>query len=355
MNTRELADYFITHSSGFHADLDLPEIDGKHAKIIREAYRQIRNGAAYTETNFRNWKEQSDLDTPAQVTRRTIRTQGLVKFLVKYVYKRTFRRNDDKLILSGLLDDVDAIKLLGAEDLLVENPVHLTPGVSSFYEVSGTSVNFRWLRYIYLLKRILDRQLLEDGGIWVDVGSYYGGLQGLVRKYRPKSRLVLIDFNHQLCRSFIYLSELFPNAKHIMPDQLLDNKDFRDLPSGAILYVPVSAYRYVADQTVDLVTNFFSLGEMRREFFNVYMRSRLFAESKKVFLVNRVVSAPYFEKTYDTDLSVLDYVFPNRHVEYFDLFPIHHYLIVRRPLYGRESSRNFSSPYFEMLTRQRNP
>ena len=55
------------------------------------------------------------------------------------------------------------------------------------------------------------------------------------------------------------------------------------MPKGSFVYVPVSDYYKIANQKVDLVTNFFSLGEMRREFHSVYMHSTLFKESKKVF------------------------------------------------------------------------
>ena len=44
--------------------------------------------------------------------------------------------------------------------------------------------------------------------IWIDVGSYYGGVAGLVKKYFPEIRIILVDFHHQLCRSYLYLSEL---------------------------------------------------------------------------------------------------------------------------------------------------
>ncbi|MFZ5589819.1 MAG: putative sugar O-methyltransferase [Pseudomonadota bacterium] len=350
MGAKELAAYFVSHSPGFHWDLDLSHIDNKHTNILREAYRQIEGDKAFNEINYRNWSEQSDLGVPAQMSFSAIQSNGLAKTLLKYVHRKVLRRAEDGFLLSALLDDIEIIKLIGAKELLIENPVHLTPGVRSFYFINGTSVNLRWLRYIYLLKRILDLNLLEKGGVWVDVGSYYGGLQGLVRKYNPKSRIVLVDFHHQLCRSFIYLSHLFPNAFHILPDQLPQYSNLGEIPERTIMYVPVSEYERIANQTVDLVTNFFSLGEMRREFFNIYMNSRLFQESRRVFLVNRFVSAPYFEKTYDSDVSVLDYFSQERKREYFDIFPIHHYLLINRNLFGRNGFRNVGSPYFEMLT-----
>ncbi|OGL47545.1 MAG: hypothetical protein A2W05_03275 [Candidatus Schekmanbacteria bacterium RBG_16_38_10] len=350
MSAEELADYFMQHSPGFHGDLDLLEIDDKHTNILREAYREIKNKKAFNQKSFRSWKSQSDLNAPAQISFRAIRSQGATKVFLRYAYIKLCRRIEDKFLLSALLDDIEVIKLLGGKDLLIENPVHLTPGAKEIYNVCGTSVNSRWLRYIYLLKRILDLNLLADGGVWVDVGSYYGGLQGLVRKYHPESRIIMVDFHHQLCRSFIYLSQLFPDAKHIMPDQLSEYIKLKDIPKGAIMYVPASEYERIADQTIDLVTNFVSLGEMRREFFNIYMNSPLFRRSQKVFLVNRFVSAPYFEKTYDTDVSVLDYIASHRKIEYFDVFPIHQFVLIKRNLFGRKSFRNTSSNYFEMVT-----
>lgn len=350
MNTKSLVEHFVLHAPGFYDDLNLSDIDTKHTKIVKEAYLQMESDKSFTLENFRNWKEQSDLSTPSQVSIAAIRSNGLFKALTKFLYRKLFRFNVDKFLLSAILDDIAIIKLIDGEKLLLENPVHLTPGSSEVYHINGTSVNIRWLRYIYILKRILDKKLLMDNDIWVDVGSFYGGLQGLVKKYRPKSRMVLVDFHHQLCRSYIYLSHLYPGSKHILPDEISKYKNMDDLPEGAIMYVPVSDYKNIADQKADLATNFFSLGEMRREFFCDYMTSSLFEKSKKSLLINRFVSAPFFEKTYDTDINFIDYIKNDRETEYFDIFPMHHFMLLNRKLFGRKCFRNISSPYFEIIT-----
>lgn len=355
MNNTELTDYFIRHAPDFHRDLDLSGVDDKHTAILKSAYEQIRNDAEFSRRGFRNWAGQTDMMGPAQVTSGGIRSQGLARTLLRYAYRKVFRRQEDAFLMSSILDDIDVIVGLGGERLLKENPVEATPGVGDFCRVRGASVNLRWLRYVYLLKRILATDMLEAGAVWVDVGSYYGGLQGLVRKYQPTARLVLVDFHHQLCRSFIYLSQLFPAATHIPPARLAEYENPGAMPPGGIMYVPVSRYDYLQDQTAGLVTNFFSLGEMRREFFTSYMRSRLFTHSRHVFLVNRFVSAPFFDRTYDSDVALPDYLLPERHIEYFDMFPIHHYLLSNRPVFGREIFRNVSSPYFEMVTSRREP
>jgi len=346
----ELAEHFIKHAPRFHEDLDLENIDEKHIEILKASYNEVDKGTAFKKDSFRNWKAQSDMDVPAQLSVSAIKNEGLPIFILKYLYKKVFRRNEDKYLKSAFCDDMDIIKGIDAEQLMLDNPVHTTPGATAAYYINDTSINLRWLRYIYALKRILDLKIIRNNSIWVDVGSYYGGLQGLVHKYVPESKIVMVDFHHQLCRSFIYLSQLYPDALHVLPSDLKKYNSLQDIPAGSFVYVPVSNYDVIADQTVDLVTNFFSFGEMRREYFNIYHNSKLFSESKICYLVNRFVSAPFFDSTYDNDLSVLDYSSLGRETRYFDVFPMHHYLLLKRNVFGRSEFRNMSSPYFELVT-----
>jgi len=174
-------------------------------------------------------------------------------------------------------------------------------------------------------------------------------LQSIAHKYFPKTTTVMVDFHHQLCRSYIFLSKIYPQAEHILPDQVSNYKSLKSMPKGSFVYLPVSDYYKIANQKVDLVTNLFSLGEMRREFYSVYMDSILFKESKNVYLINRVMSSPFFEKTYDSDISIIDYIPNKEKIDYFDIFPMAHYNLVKRELYGRIGMRNTSSSYFEMI------
>ena len=80
------------------------------------------------------------------------------------------------------------------------------------------------------------------------------------------------------------------------------------------------------------------------------MRSKLFRDSKNTYLVNRLVSAPFFEKTHDSDLSILDYIKIGKSPDYFDIFPMQHYILEKRELFGRNTYRNTSSSHFEMIT-----
>jgi putative sugar O-methyltransferase len=231
-----------------------------------------------------------------------------------------------------------------------DNPVHKTLGVGDYYSIAGTTVNFRWLRYIYLAKRILDSQILNKDNVWVDIGSYYGGLQGLIKKYNPRLKIVMVDFHHQLCRSFIYLYNIYPNAIHIMPDEINKFESFDSLPEGSIAYVPAGKFSQISFNNADLVTNFFSFGEMTHKVFDSYYNSELFNKSKRLFLVNRFVSAPFFEGTYNTNLNILNYIKNERNIDYFDVFPMHHYMLHERNLFNRFGFRNASSSYFEYFS-----
>ncbi len=351
MNIKDLVKKFIKHSPGFYGDIDLQNIDKKHTDIVSEAYKQFdREFSHDNEVNFRDWKGQTDYGVPEQLSINSFKLNGIWHTLFRFAYRKIFKYDDEKSLRSTLLDDIEIIKMIGAYSLLTDNPVHSTPGVKNSFSIDGITVNMRWLRYVYLLKRILNLKILTDDSVWVDVGSFYGGLQGLVRKHNPKTRIVMVDFHHQLCRSFIYLSKMYPNAIHILPSQVSEYPNFTSMPEGSFIYVPASDYEKLPKQSVDLFSNFFSFGEMKREFFNIYMNSKLFHDSKNTYLVNRFVSAPFFEKTYDSDLSVLDYLKPGKSLEYFDIFPMHNYMLVKRDLFGRKAHRNTSSSYFEMIT-----
>ena len=89
---------------------------------------------------------------------------------------------------------------------------------------------------------------------------------------------------------------------------------------------------------------------MWRSIFDQDIDSEIFSKAAKQFIVNRFVSAPFFEKTYDSDLTIIDYLRSDRSLDYFDVCPIHHYLLVERELFGRYSPRNISSPYFEIIS-----
>ncbi len=348
-SSTELANFFIKNSATFFNDKQNKHLDKKHRKIINSAYELIRTEEAFSEENFRNWTGQSDLPTPAQLNHTNIKAEGLLRCFFIYLLKKILRYKSESMKHSSLMDDFFLVSRQSGLKFIKDNPVSTTPGVSNSFRYKGCDINFRWLRYIYLCDRILKFSGLGDKFTWVDVGTYYGGLQGLVKKYRPNAKIIMVDFNHQLCRSFIYLSKLYPDATHIMPDALDKNLAKTNLPEGSFVYVPVEFYDKIENLVVDLFSNFFSFGEMTENILNGYLSSEPYRNAKFLYLVNRVVSSPAFEQVYDNSTTILDYHLDLRKLEYFDLFPIHNYNVIDRPLFGRKAPRNFSSNYFEAL------
>ena len=88
---------------------------------------------------------------------------------------------------------------------------------------------------------------------------------------------------------------------------------------------------------------------MKRSTFNSYFSQNFLDKVEKIYLANRFVSSPHFEKTYDSDLSVLDYLTNTHELKYFDILPIHYYFLNKRSLNGINAFRPLSSPYFEMI------
>ncbi len=343
---QKLLEEFLNKSKSFEKDVDL-KIDKKHKKIVNNANINVKNNKSYFIKNFRDWSDQNDLDAPEQLTFLHLKKFGL-RFLFTYLKKislywryKHFRRS--------FFDDLKIIEKIKADKLIKENPVHLTPGTKSFYKIYGGTTNYRWNRYAYLGSRILSLKLLNEGDTWVDIGSYYGGLQSFIKKRFKYNNFILVDFHHQLLRSYIFLKKIFPESKHILPDDITSNIDLKNT-NDTFFYLPVSQFRKIYNLKVKLVTNFFSLGEMKKNNFYEYISSSLIKNSVYLYFVNRFISSPFFEKTYDNNINILDYVKdPNRDILYLDMFPIHHYQIINRKILGRNAFRPTSSSYFELL------
>jgi putative sugar O-methyltransferase len=324
---------------------NVPTLDSKHQKIIATLNESSDWLASFNEDDIRTWSMQDDIGQLPYLPDYLQRSGLLIVNFLKFLYHKVRFRKLSKTIKESITDDIAVIENRWGVKTLSENPVNETPGKPKYSQIKGFKVNTRWMRYLYLANVICDRKLISKNGIWVDIGSYYGGVQGIVHKYVPDAKIILVDFHHQLFRSYVYLSQLYPDVEH----RLGIEATLSDSTNGSFCYVHVSDFERLSDLKIDLISNFFSLGEMKRETFEIYRDSALFSQAKNLYLVNRFVSAPYFEPTYDNDLSILDYKFKNHLSNYFDVFPIHHFYALNRKVFDVQRPRNTSSPYFEMV------
>ena len=349
MNTLDKVRLFQSHAPDFFNDDQIKNIDSKHQDIVQAAYRLGGRQGKNDTFGKRSWIQQSDISVPFQLRLDALQMCGFKEFGKKLV-KHMVNMGSDRFLKSAILDDLGILGLIGAGNLVLENPVTETPGVTDAYFTKGASINMRWMRYVYLCHQILRNNLLKNDDVWLDIGPFYGGLQGLVRKYLPNVRTVLVDFHHQLCRSYVYLSSLYPKANHVFPDEIRSIKNLHDLPTGSFVYVPAGDFVKISQMRCELSSNFVSFGEMKKASFLEYYNSRIFKGSKKSYIVNRFVSAPFFEKTYDSESTILDYLNNNKETHYFNIFPMHIYLLTKRKIFERSQFRPISSQYFELIS-----
>ena len=218
-------EFFIKNSNFFFQDSSLDNIDNKHQKIIKKAYESINND--FDINKVRNWEGQTDqtnilksncvIDFILGITE--IKNSFISKIFDKLKLK-TLSFIDIFFEISLMQDDIAILENIGGRKLLEDNPQNKTTGSVNYKLINGYSVTNRWIRYLYILNQILSKNLINGNDVWVDIGSFYGGLQGLVKKYKPNSRIVMVDFHHQLLRSYIYLKEMYPDAQHILPNTI---------------------------------------------------------------------------------------------------------------------------------------
>ncbi len=333
------------------------DLDKKHSQIVSGAkelkFSQILN-------DFRNWDLQSDSGIPFQVNFYNFKSFGVIRY-VKFLatkIRKFIRYGCDEV--DYFFDDIYIIKLLKGFDILEKCPVHKTPGNNLAYFLNDkVSGNVRWLRYIYFVSVV--RNFFKDKKepeFLLDLGSFYGGFQYVMKKVFPKCSQILVDFPHQLSRSAIFLKESFPESSiFAIYDELsfnlffeLDNTSKNDFVLLSTDYYERFSEKFTeTNQRIDLFTNFYSLGEMPKKYFKSYLNSKIIQNSNYVYFCNRYDSSPFYEKTFEESFSMLDYLLKNFQIKLNRSSGIHNYMMPIRGLFGIRKQRPISAGYFELI------
>lgn len=253
------------------------------------------------------------------------------------------RRGSVKLLKECLA----AIRQNGHEELLRKYPSNKV-GNPYLFERDGNIFTYRWTKHIRSLGLLNDilKERLKKPFSTIDIGSSYGIFSYLMKNEFPDSHCLLLDFPEQLILAHYYLGVSFPEARIAGYREIADlgKIDRNFLNEYDFVLVPWFFYKRIPADSIDLVTNFASLGEMKREWFDYYLKSEPFLSAKYFFTVNRFQSAP----TYDTDLTVLDYPLQDFRKLHFSVSPIFSHTYSRRRLFFYEKIA-FSSQYFEFI------
>jgi len=173
---------------------------------------------------------------------------------------------------------------------------------------------------------------INNNFISCDIGSNSGIYSMLLKKEYHDVSLVLIDFPEQLLYAHYYLKHMFNDPKiatfsdiknlKIIDRSFIERYDFVLVPS------------YIAHRikSVDVVTNFASLGEMTREWFDYYIKSDFFKNAKFFFHQNRI----HKDYGYGYSITILDYPHADFETILFEVSPLFQFIFSTNKIFVKK-------------------
>ena len=151
------------------------------------------------------------------------------------------------------------------------------------------------------IQQYFNLQILEGsiknlkGSTVCEIGSGTGNLASLLY-HHFKTKLFLVDLSKTLFFSFCYLSQVFPDIKILLPNEV-ESGNF-DIDQYDIVMVTPNQISIIPDRSVDLTVNIASMQEMTKNSINAYfdMMDRIIKPKGYFFTSNRV------EKLMDEEL-----------------------------------------------------
>jgi putative sugar O-methyltransferase len=215
----------------------------------------------------------------------------------------------------------------GALPLLKKYPLQMA-GNPHAMELEGYSFNKRWshsLRYLGLSKEYLSAPLSKDSDNMtvLDIGGAYGVYLWLMKQEFKNIKAVLVEFPEQLILAYYFWASSHEGAKINTLEEAYEAEviDREFIERYDYTLVPIDCYSKLTGGAADLITNFFSLGEMNEEWFDTYKNSDVFRNAKYLFTINRFFSKP----TYGTDIDILSYPLNDYKKLFFNISPYDHY------------------------------
>ncbi len=237
------------------------------------------------------------------------------------------------------------------EKKLIENDLKfLEIGNPYFIKHNGIKFNKRWLHnihYTYLIKEYLYEILNQEDSLIIDIGGGYGILGYMLSKLNFKGTYVLVEFSEQLIAAQYFLKSSLQN-KNVSSLEFfhknLKNLNEKTVKDFDFFLCPCDHYDKLKISSVDLVTNFFSFGEMGEKNFKNYFDSEILKNTKYIFFINRF----YSHNEYNNNISILDYNLSNFKKLYFDIHKFEDTYIKQMFRYfGKVEQTN--SPFFEII------
>ena len=237
------------------------------------------------------------------------------------------------------------------EKNLMKNELSFSLIGNPFYiKHDNIKFNKRWIHnihYTHLIKKYLSDIILKDNSIIIDIGGGYGILGHMLNKINFKGTYILVEFPEQLIAAQYFLKTNLPD-KNISSLKLfyenIDKIDNSYVKKFDIFLCPCEHFNDLKISDVDLVTNFFSFGEMGEKNFKSYFDNKILTNSKYIFFINRFFS----HNEYNNNISILNYNLNSFEKIYFDIHKFEDTYIKQILRYfGKEKRTN--SPFFEII------
>jgi putative sugar O-methyltransferase len=264
------------------------------------------------------------------------------KDLSKYLINRIFRLIKDPSLLIPFINRMlpiseQEIKLLGYldafEKVMNVNPIvepvlspyrinfkklRETPGVASsiediqkrYFAGETYKVDGHIVQAYYTLNILLGYVDITATKAILEIGGGNGNLLSILHKSTNNSTLIDVDLPETLSHAMLYIHDLFPKARILMPHEInsysLDNYDF--------IFLTPEQIHVIEDRSIDLAINIDSFQEMTHKQIEEYFQliQRTVKNDSYFYTHNRVEKIPSGPDACEKETSES----PNRFSEY---------------------------------------
>lgn len=217
----------------------------------------------------------------------------------------------------------------------------------------GYHFNKRWsnnIRYLSLATQYLKEILSSSNSSLIDIGGGYGIFISLLKQEFSKLKLAVMEFPEQLLLNYYFIANTFPKARINSIKEIFEipeiNREFID--KYDFILIPIECFKKIQKGCFNIVSNFYSLGEMSEDWFNSYMNSNILRDAEYFFSINRFESRP----SYDTNLNILSYKLHEYDQLYFQIGPYEKYFYEGKyKIFSKKIQ--YTSQFFEFIGKRK--